>query len=63
MKALYISRFLHVCRRTHLQKKRSSPYVETPLFSFLYSFDSGKHLRTPDLSEEAYPSDASYSMT
>lgn len=36
---------------------------ETPLFSFLYSFDSGKHLRAPDLSEEAYPSDASYSMT
>ena len=32
MKALYISHFLHVCRRTHLQKKRSSPHGK-PLFS------------------------------
>lgn len=29
--------------------KRGAPRMwETPLFSFLYSFDSGKHLCTPD---------------
>lgn len=59
MNTIDISRFF---RRTC--KKRGAPRMwETPLFSFLYFSDSGNQLRTPDLSEETYLPDASYSMT
>ena len=62
MNTIYISLF-YTYAAERICRKRGAPARETPLFSFLYSFDSGKHLRAPDLSEEAYPSDASYSMT
>lgn len=44
MNTIDISRFF-----TGAPVKRGAPRMwETPLFSFLYSFDSGKHLCAPD---------------
>lgn len=44
MNTIYISLF-YTYAAERICRKRGAPAWETPLFSFLYSFDSGKHLR------------------